>query len=435
VAQTNVMVIFDASGSMKRSTGSETRIVAAKRAISETLAAMPQEVRTGLLVFGHRRARDCSDIEVVSPIGADDARTQARMVEGLEAIGETPIAGALDRAGQSMLAFQKQSNSIVLVTDGIEECRGDPCAAADRLIALGIDVKVHVVGFALGAGESSSLQCVVQKTGGRYFDARDAQALRRTLGEVRQLVQAPPAPPAPQPAPPPPAPTERASKVVFEEKFDGQKLSADSWEMLNADPNQYIVEKGELMMVNAGAGGFQHKAGKNILRLLRDMPDGDWDVVIDAKLLFQTRSDQFSIGLMTDDKNYLSANVSWTGMTCNQVTVGINRVSDGAETKASKLYSAVCQSPFGEEKVETVVKAMDTNGVRLVLMKRERKYSASLEVKGWTDAKKNPRKITTDELTSLRSPGRLSFHVGKIDARAPSETNVRIDEVVIRVYE
>ncbi len=131
-AQNNLMVIFDASGSMKRSAGAETRIVAAKRIVSETLATMPPSVRTGLLTFGHRRAKDCTDIEVVSPIGADELRTQARMVQGFDALGETPIAAALDRAGQSMKAFNGQSNSIVLVTDGIEECRGDPCAAADR---------------------------------------------------------------------------------------------------------------------------------------------------------------------------------------------------------------------------------------------------------------------------------------------------------------
>jgi len=69
-AETNVMVIFDASGSMKRSAGNESRIVAARRVVSDTLASMPATVRTGLLVYGHRRAKDCSDMEVVSPIGA-----------------------------------------------------------------------------------------------------------------------------------------------------------------------------------------------------------------------------------------------------------------------------------------------------------------------------------------------------------------------------
>ena len=437
-AQNNVMVIFDASGSMKRSAGAETRIVAAKRIVSETLATMPPSVRTGLLTFGHRRAKDCSDIEVVSPIGADESRTQARMVQGFDAIGETPIAAALDRAGQSMKAFNGQSNSIVLVTDGIEECRGDPCAAADRLNALGVGVKVHVVGFALKANESNSLQCVVQKTGGRYFDAADAEGLRRTFAEVKQIIAQPAPPPPPAPAPAPVVAPQRTGKVVFEDKFDGKDLSADSWEILNRNPDRYIVEKGELLLVNPAAAGFQHKDSVNIVRLNQEMPAGDWDVVIDAKLQFQSLSDAFNVGLMTDETSFLRLVASWTGSdTCSKLDFGVTRLASGEETRAIKTFSGSgCgYGAFGNEDTKAIVKAMETNGVRIVLMKRDRKYSGTFEIKNWTDAKKNVRKLTTDELTSLRVPGRLALHVGKLDAKKPSETGVQIDQIQILSYE
>jgi Ca-activated chloride channel homolog len=433
-AQTNVMFIFDASGSMKRSAGSETRIVAAKRAFSETLAAIPGGVRTGLIAYGHRKAKDCSDIEVVSPIGADQPTAQARMVQGFEAIGETPIAAAIERAGQTMSAFRGQSNSIVLITDGIEECRGDPCAAAAALGKLGIDVKVHVVGFALGAGESSKLQCVVEQTGGRYFDASDVTALRRTLAEVREIVVAQ----AARAVEPPPVPATRASKVVFEDKFDGKDLSGEQSEMLNRNADRYIVEKGELMMVNPSAVGLNHKGGVNILRLKDELPDGDWDIVVDAKLQFQTLSDGFDVGLMTDEKNFLSVSATWTGAdSCNKIELRINRMASGEETRGAKTFSGSgCGlGAFGNEDTKSIVKAMETNGVRIVLMKRDRKYSGTFEIKDWTDAKKNSRKITTDELTSLRIPGRLALHVGKLDPKARSETGVRIDQIQILAYQ
>ena len=431
-AQNNVMFIFDASGSMKRSAGSETRIVAAKRAFSETLAAMPAGVRTGLIAYGHRKAKDCSDIEVVSPIGADQPSAQARMVQGFEAIGETPIAAAIERAGQTMSAFRGQSNSIVLITDGIEECRGDPCAAAAALGKLGIDVKVHVVGFALGAGESSKLQCVVEQTGGKYFDATDVASLRRTLAEVREIVV------AQTPAQPPAVPATRASKVIFDEKFDGKDLSGEQWEMLNRNADRYIVEKGELMMVNPTAGGLNHKGGVNILRLKDELPDGDWDIVVDAKLKFQTLSDAFDLGLMTDEKNFLRVSATWTGGdSCNKIELRISRAASGEETRAEKTFSGSgCGlGAFGNEDTKSIVKAMETNGVRMVLMKRDRKYSGTLEIINWTDGKKNPRKITTDELTSLRIPGRLALHVGKLDPKRPSETGVRIDQIQILAYQ
>jgi hypothetical protein len=108
------------------------------------------------------------------------------------------------------------------------------------------------------------------------------------------------------------------------------------------------------------------------------------------------------------------------------------------ETKASKVFTgAGCgyQAAFGEEDTKGIVKSLDTKGISVVLMKRDRKYSASLEIEDWVDAKKRSRKVTTDELTSLRVPGRFAIHVGKLDPKKPSETNVRIDDVKIVSYE
>jgi Mg-chelatase subunit ChlD len=437
-AQTNVMFIFDASGSMKRSAGAESRIVAAKRAFSETLGAMPANVRTGLIAYGHRRAKDCSDIEVVSPIGADDARTQARMVDGFEALGETPIADALNRAGQAMQAFRGQSNSIVLVTDGIEECRGDPCAAAASLKSLGIDVKVHVVGFALGANESSKLQCVVEQTGGRYFDANDVNKLRTTLAEVRTIVAQAAPPPAPTPVAPP-EPAVRKSKVVFTDDFDGKDLSGENWQVLNRNDDRFIVEKGTLMMVNPAESNFAALNSTNIFALKEDLPDGDWDIVIDAKLQLQTGKDNFIVGLRRDEKNFLNLRVysDDVGSTCGRHLFQIERMSGGELTHAEKIFSgrSCGYGVFGDEDPTMLRKVLLDNGVRITISKRDRKYSGTLEIKDWVDAKKNPRKVVTEELTSLRVPGKFSMTVGKTDPKRGGDTIAFIDKVQVIAYE
>jgi Ca-activated chloride channel homolog len=437
-AQTNVMFIFDASGSMKRSAGAESRIVAAKRAFSETLGAMPAGVRTGLIAYGHRRAKDCSDIEVVSPIGADEARTQARMVEGFEALGETPIADAINRAGQAMQAFRGQSNSIVLVTDGIEECRGDPCAAAANLKSLGIDVKVHVVGFALGAGESSKLQCVVEQTGGRYFDANDVNALRRTLAEVRTIVAQAAPPPAPAPVAPP-APAVRKSKVVFVDDFDGKDLSGENWQVINRNDDRFIVEKGTLMMVNPAESNFAARNSTNIFTLKEDLPDGDWDIVIDAKLQLQTGKDNFIVGLRADEKSFLNLRVysDDIGQTCGRHLLGIERMSGGELTHTEKIFSgrSCGYGVFGDEDPAMLRKVLVDNGARITISKRDRKYSGTLEIKDWVDAKKNPRKVVTEELTSLRTPGKFSITVGKWDPKRGGDTIAFIDKVQVIAYE
>ncbi len=196
-AQSNVLFIFDASGSMKVASGGQSRIDVAKSAMSQALKDMPANARLGLLMYGHRRGRDCTDIELVSPIGADDAKKIDGIIQSVRPRGETPIAEALTQAARNFAALKGQTNRIVLITDGIEECRGDPCAAARAIKEAGLDLKVHVVGFALNDAKVKAVQCIAEETGGRMLDARNSAGLRRALSEVRQEVaQAPPPPPA-----------------------------------------------------------------------------------------------------------------------------------------------------------------------------------------------------------------------------------------------
>lgn len=194
VADSNVLFIVDASGSMKKKLASgESRMDAAKKAIRNALSTIPGEVRLGLLLYGHRKAKDCSDIELVSPIGADDATAIADRISGLKARGETPIAESLNQAARSFAALKGQDNRIILVTDGIEECKGDPCAAAQAIRNAGLDLKVDLVGFTLTEQQRALVQCVPEITGGTYYDAQDVSGLAAAFTQVQQqVVQAAP---------------------------------------------------------------------------------------------------------------------------------------------------------------------------------------------------------------------------------------------------
>jgi Ca-activated chloride channel homolog len=93
-AESNVLFVFDASGSMKKEIGGKPRIDVAKDAFAKTVQGIPQTARVGLMLFGARRAKDCSDIELVSPIGSKPPNELISSITGIEAKGETPIAEA-----------------------------------------------------------------------------------------------------------------------------------------------------------------------------------------------------------------------------------------------------------------------------------------------------------------------------------------------------
>ena len=180
-----LLVIFDASGSMQESLGAETKLAAAKRVLNKLLPTLPQDSAVGLMVFGHRSS-ECTDIQLVEPIQPLTPATVARMqetVNRLAARGWTPIAGSLR---QSLSAFGGKPGRIVLVTDGEESCQGDVCAAALELKNSGIDLVVDIVGFGLNAAQQASLKCITETTGGRYYDARDGEALGKAMGEAAQ---------------------------------------------------------------------------------------------------------------------------------------------------------------------------------------------------------------------------------------------------------
>jgi Ca-activated chloride channel family protein len=202
-AETNVLFIFDASGSMKKPVGDTPRIDLARKSLIETVLAMPSNVRVGLMIYGARRAKDCTDIQLVSPVQANNRDQVVLSPPPLQAKGETPIADAIIKAAQTFSSLSGQDNSIVVLTDGIEECNGDPCAAAAAVSRMGINLKISIIGFTLGARERAAIECVVKQTGGRYYDAADARGLVNAMANVRQQVIAAPSQ-APPPAPSPP---------------------------------------------------------------------------------------------------------------------------------------------------------------------------------------------------------------------------------------
>ena len=74
---------------------------------------------------------------------------------------------------------------LILVTDGKEECKGNPSAVVSELLAKGFQLRLNVVGFAL-ADEATKreMQQIAELTGGHFFDAKDAKALRGAIAQA-----------------------------------------------------------------------------------------------------------------------------------------------------------------------------------------------------------------------------------------------------------
>ena len=178
------MIILDASGSMWGQVRGETKIVAARKAVRGLLETWPAGRELGLMAYGHRRKGDCADIEIIAPIGTIDPATLSSTVDQLNAKGKTPITDAVREAAKAARSTEVQT-TMILISDGIETCGGDPCALARELEASGVNFTAHVIGFDVAdPAAKAQLQCMADVTGGIYRDAADGAGLSDALLET-----------------------------------------------------------------------------------------------------------------------------------------------------------------------------------------------------------------------------------------------------------
>jgi len=193
--QSSLVFVLDGSGSMWGRVDGKIKIVEAKQVMGDLLTGVPAGVEVGLVAYGHRRKGDCTDIETLANFGTP-VSTIAEQIQKISPKGKTPITTSLQR-GADLLSGKEGNATLVLVSDGIETCEGDPCALAEQLRSQGIDLVIHTVGFGVGHGAQRQLQCIAEKGGGNYYHANSGEDLRKALFAVRDATarQEPPPPP------------------------------------------------------------------------------------------------------------------------------------------------------------------------------------------------------------------------------------------------
>ena len=182
-----VEIVVDASRSMWGRMHGEPKMVVAKDILQDVSYWFPEDLDLALRAYGSTSpsdSNDCSDSMLLVPFGDENREPIRRAIAGLRPLGQTPIAYALNQASRDFGAMQAD-RAVVLVTDGIESCGGDPVWAARELREQGIIV--HVIGFGLGNAadeDTASLRAVSNASGGRYVTAGSAEELKAALAQT-----------------------------------------------------------------------------------------------------------------------------------------------------------------------------------------------------------------------------------------------------------
>jgi len=182
----SAILVLDGSGSMWGQIEGTTKISIAQDVVAGLLSDLPADQSLGLTVYGHRRKGDCSDIETLVMPGTETRDAIGAAVRGVKPKGKTPMTDAVIEAAKA-LRYTEEKATVILVSDGIETCAPDPCAAARTLEETGVDFTAHVVGFDVTDPEAlAQMQCLADETGGTFRTAASASELTEALATVVQ---------------------------------------------------------------------------------------------------------------------------------------------------------------------------------------------------------------------------------------------------------
>jgi Ca-activated chloride channel homolog len=220
-----VVLVIDVSGSMHATDVKPSRLAAAQSAVRTFLEKVPHNVRVGLIAFAgdpQVAAPPTTDLDVVRQ--GLDSLSYFYSGYGGTAIGDA-IAAAVDLVkptnpnGTQTIAYytpvatRKSPVSILFLSDG-HQTRGllQPLEGAARAKAAGIPVYTIALGtpngtldrppggfgapFTPGGGPSripvppdpATLRQIAQMTGGKFFDARSAQAVESAYSHLGSVV-------------------------------------------------------------------------------------------------------------------------------------------------------------------------------------------------------------------------------------------------------
>ncbi len=221
------VIVLDVSNSMWGQVEGRSKIEIAREVIGGLIKDWDPARPLGLVAYGHRRAGDCSDIETVLPVGpVDPVRFQA-IVNGLTPRGKTPLTAAVKQAAE-ILNYADVPATVILVSDGIESCKADPCLLAATLEKGGVDFTAHVIGFDIDkVQDKSQLKCLADLTGGKFLTAKTSKELAVALKEVAKA----------------PPPTEALVTLEAVEKAGGPALAQPglTWNLIALDTEDNVL--------------------------------------------------------------------------------------------------------------------------------------------------------------------------------------------------
>ncbi len=179
-----ILFIFDDSYSMYAPWNSNIKIEVAKKVMGEFLDSLENlpNLELALRCYGHttffKPDRNCKDTKL--EVAFADAKINSvkikQRINKLEPLGTTPIAFSLGECVADFTPKSNVRNIVILITDGIEECGGNPCQVSIELQKKGIFLRPFVIGVGLDVKFADVFGCM-----GKFYDVSNEANFKDVL--------------------------------------------------------------------------------------------------------------------------------------------------------------------------------------------------------------------------------------------------------------
>jgi len=184
---TRVLIIFDASTSMMERWEGTVKFEKARELLFELLDSLEsvqqtQQLEVALRVYGHQSTTpppDCRDSKLEVSFGENTINLIREKMKTISPKGVTPIAYSLGQSEGDFPPCDDCRNIIILITDGLEMCQGDPCEVSLALQKKGVVLKPYIIGVDIDIQLVDLLECM-----GNYFNAADEEQFRQAINTI-----------------------------------------------------------------------------------------------------------------------------------------------------------------------------------------------------------------------------------------------------------
>ncbi len=181
---TRILFIFDDSFSMFGRWGNGNKIDVSKKLMGEFLDSLKNtpKLELALRCYGHqtpfRPNRNCKDskLEVPFDVALTNCKKIKDRINQLQPTGTTPIAYSLGESTNDFPLCENCRNIVVLITDGIEECDGDPCAVSLALQKKGVFLRPFIIGVGLDVKFADVFGCM-----GKFYDVSNEANFKNVM--------------------------------------------------------------------------------------------------------------------------------------------------------------------------------------------------------------------------------------------------------------